>query len=186
MAQQRVSDSVLTAPFAGAVAAVTARTGELVGSTPVVTVVDLSAFEVNVTVDEVDVAQIAVGQPVDVLVDALGEPALRGTVARVSPAAQTDRGVVSYEITVQVTPDERPFRAGMTASAQIITAEVKDTLAVPHSAIHQTDGKPAVTVIANGKRVDRPVTLGVRGTRVTQITSGLQAGDVVEIAEVTK
>ncbi|MFM2032429.1 MAG: hypothetical protein RLZZ297_1194 [Chloroflexota bacterium] len=186
MANQRVSDTVLTAPFGGAVADVTARVGETVGTAPVVTMVDLSAYEVNVTVDEVDVAQIAVGQQVDVLVDALGEPALKGTVARVSPAAQSDRGVVSYAVTVQVTPDERAFRAGMTASAQIITASATGAIGVPHSAIHQTDGAPAVTVVVDGKRVERPVTLGIRGTRLTQVTDGLTAGEVVEIAAVTK
>lgn len=186
MATQRVADAVLTAPFAGSVAGVDARVGETVGTAPVVSVVDLSAYEVNVTVDEVDVAQISVGQPVEVLVDALGAPALKGIVARVSPAAQSDRGVVSYAVTVQVTPDTRGFRAGMTASAQIITAAVKGALGVPHSAIHQTDGAPAVTVIQDGKRVERPVTLGIRGTRVTEITKGLTAGEVVEVAAVTK
>ena len=186
MAGVRLDDATLKAPFPGVVAQVDAKVGELVGNAPVVSVLNLAAFEVIVTVDEVDVANIAVGQPVVVLVDALGLPTLTGSVVRVSPEAQSDRGVVSYEVTVQVTPDERAFKAGMTASAQIITAAAKGVIGVPRSAIHEVDGAPMVTVIEGGKRVERAVTLGLRGNDMTEITSGIKAGDVVEVTAVSK
>ena len=186
MAGVRLDDATLKAPFAGVVAQVDAKAGELVGTAPVVSVLNLSAFEVKVTVDEVDVANIAVGQPVVVLVDALGLPTLTGTVVRVSPEAQSDRGVGSYEVTVQVTPDERSFKAGMTASAQIITAAAKGVIGVPRTAIHEVDGAPMVTVIEDGKRVERPVTIGLRGNEMTEIRSGINAGDVVEVTAVSK
>jgi RND family efflux transporter MFP subunit len=186
MAGVRLDDATLKAPFAGVVAQVDAKVGELVGNAPVVSVLNLAAFEVIVTVDEVDVANIAVGQPVVVLVDALGLPTLTGSVVRVSPEAQSDRGVVSYEVTVQVTPDERAFKAGMTASAQIITAAAKGVIGVPRSAIHEVDGVTMVTVIEGGKRVERAVTLGLRGNDMTEITSGIKAGDVVEVTAVSK
>ncbi len=186
MAGVRLDDTVLVAPFAGVVAQVDAKVGELVGSTPVVSVLDVSAFEVKVTVDEVDVASIAVGQQVVVLVDALGLPTLRGSVVRVSPEAQSDRGVVSYEVIVKVTPDERSFKAGMTASAQIVTAEAKGVIGVPRTAIHEVDGATMVTVIEAGKRVERAVTVGLRGNELTEIRSGIKAGDIVEVTAVTK
>jgi multidrug efflux pump subunit AcrA (membrane-fusion protein) len=120
-----------------------------------------------------------------VLVDALGLPTLTGSVVRVSPEAQSDRGVVSYEVTVQVTPDERAFKAGMTASAQIITAAAKGVIGVPRSAIHEVDGATMVTVVEGGKRVERAVTVGLRGNDMTEITSGIKAGDMVEVTAVS-
>ena len=186
MAGVRLDDTILTAPFAGVVAQVDAKVGELVGSAPVVSVLNLSAFEVKVTVDEVDVANIAVGQPVIVLVDALGAPTLNGSVVRVSPEAQSDRGVVSYEVIVNVTPDDRSFKSGMTASAQIVTAEAKGVIGVPRSAISEVDGVSMVMVVEDGKRVERVVTVGLRGNEMTEITSGLKAGDVVEVTAVSQ
>ena len=163
-----------------------AKVGEFVGSAPVVSVLNLSAFEVKVTVDEVDVANIAVGQQVIVLVDALGAPTLNGSVVRVSPEAQSDRGVVSYEVIVNVTPDDRSFKSGMTASAQIVTAEAKGVIGVPRSAISEVDGVSMVMVVEDGKRVERVVTIGLRGNEMTEITSGLKAGDVVEVTAVSQ
>ncbi len=183
MATLRVDDATLKAPFAGVVANVDAKPGEFVTNAPVVSILDITKFEVLVTVDEVDVAKVSVGQPVEVFVDALGAPVLPGTVVSISPEAQSDRGVVSYEITVEVTPDDRAVKAGMTASAQIITASANDVVSVPRSAVRTVDGQTVVTVITNNTREDRPVTVGVRDSDLIEITSGLSVGDVVEVTQ---
>jgi multidrug efflux pump subunit AcrA (membrane-fusion protein) len=94
--------------------------------------------------------------------------------------------VVSYEVIVNVTPDERSFKSGMTASAQIVTAEAKGVIGVPRSAISEVDGVSMVMVVEDGKRVERVVTVGLRGNEMTEITSGLKAGDVVEVTAVTQ
>lgn len=187
MAGVKLDDATLTAPFAGVVADVNAKVGELVSTAPVVNLIDITKFAVEITVDEVDVAQVAVGQPVAVLVDALGEPALQGTVVRIAPQATINNGVVSYKVTVEATPDQRVAKSGMTASAQIITAQAKNAIGLPRAAVHLVDGVQKVTVVKNGVREVRTVETGVRGDDLVEIKSGVVAGDVVEIdGEISK
>ena len=169
------------------VADVNAKVGELVSTAPVVNLIDITKFAVEITVDEVDVAQVAVGQPVAVLVDALGEPALQGAVVRIAPQATINNGVVSYKVTVEATPDQRVVKSGMTASAQIITAQAKNAIGLPRAAVHLVDGVQKVTVVKNGVREVRTVETGVRGDDLVEIKSGVVAGDVIEIdGEVSK
>ena len=187
MAGVKLDDATLTAPFAGVVADVSAKVGELVTTAPVVNLIDITKFAVEITVDEVDVAHVAVGQPVAVMVDALGEPALQGTVVRIAPQATINNGVVSYKVTVEATPDQRVVKSGMTASAQIITAQAKNAIGLPRAAVHLVDGVQKVTVVKNGTREVRTVETGVKGDDLVEIKSGITAGDVVEIdGEVSK
>ena len=187
MAGVKLDDATLTAPFAGVVADVSAKVGELVTTAPVVNLIDITKFAVEITVDEVDVAHVAVGQPVAVMVDALGEPALQGAVVRIAPQATINNGVVSYKVTVEATPDQRVVKSGMTASAQIITAQAKNAIGLPRAAVHLVDGVQKVTVVKNGTREVRTVETGVKGDDLVEIKSGITAGDVVEIdGEVSK
>ena len=187
MAGVKLDDATLTAPFAGVVADVSAKVGELVTTAPVVNLIDITKFAVEITVDEVDVAHVAVGQPVAVMVDALGEPALQGSVVRIAPQATINNGVVSYKVTVEATPDQRVVKSGMTASAQIITAQAKNAIGLPRAAVHLIDGVQKVTVVKNGTREVRTVETGVKGDDLVEIKSGITAGDVVEIdGEVSK
>lgn len=181
MAGVKLDDATLTAPFAGVVADVSAKVGELVTTAPVVNLIDITKFAVEITVDEVDVANVAVGQSVAVLVDALGEPALQGTVVRIAPQATINNGVVSYKVTVEATPDQRVVKSGMTASAQIITAQAKNAIGLPRAAVHLIDGVQTVTVVKNGTREVRTVETGVKGDDLIEIKSGIVAGDVIEI-----
>ncbi len=187
MAGVKLDDATLTAPFAGVVADVSAKVGELVTTAPVVNLIDITKFAVEITVDEVDVAHVAVGQPVAVMVDALGEPALQGAVVRIAPQATINNGVVSYKVTVEATPDQRVVKSGMTASAQIITAQAKNAIGLPRAVVHLVDGVQKVTVVKNGTREVRTVETGVKGDDLVEIKSGITAGDVVEIdGEVSK
>jgi multidrug resistance efflux pump len=131
MAGVKLDDATLTAPFAGVVADVSAKVGELVTTAPVVNLIDITKFAVEITVDEVDVAHVAVGQPVAVLVDALGAPALQGVVVRIAPQATINNGVVSYKVTVEATPDQRVVKSGMTASASYYRPSQKHHWSAP-------------------------------------------------------
>jgi HlyD family secretion protein len=138
---------------------------------------------VTVTVDEVDVARVQVGMPVEVLIDALGEPALAGTVLRVSPQARDDSEVTSYDVEVEVDPAGRPVRSGMTASATVVVDRRDDALSVPAEAVRREDGVDVVSVVteAEGRTTvtTRPVQVGARFDERVEIAGGLAAGERV-------
>jgi RND family efflux transporter MFP subunit len=183
LAQIRLDDTTLKAPFTGVVARITVAPGEQAGQNPVLTLIDVSRFNVTVTVDEVDVARVAPGQEVEVLIDALGPPPLTGVVQRIAPQATNERNVTAYEVELEVTPGERPVRSGMTASATIITAKRENAISVPVQAIREENGVTVVDVIVtnNGRTtlVAQPVEVGIRAGDRVEIVSGLQEGQQV-------
>lgn len=169
-----LDELTLRAPFAGTVGTVNVTPGEDVGQQAPVTLLDTSRFQVKVTVDEVDVARVAVGQPVDVLLDALGAPALKGTVRRVSPVSQADNSVTAYEVVIEIDPAGRPIKSGMTASASIISERREGVLRVPAAALRTENGATVVSVIATDKD-------GKQQVSTQPVEVGLRAGDQVEI-----
>ena len=111
----------IRAPFAGTVGAVDVRMGELVTpGQPLVTLGDLATLRVETTdLDEIDVARVAVGQPVAVTFDALPERVFAGRVTRISPMAEPGSGGVHYTVLVELEETAPAIRWGMTAFVDI-------------------------------------------------------------------
>lgn len=186
-AQLALERATLTAPIAGVVAEVNLEIGEFYNAArPAVVLADLSGYYVDVTVDEIDVAQIAVGQPVTLVLDALPNLDLRGKVARINPLSIVQSGVTAY--TVRIVTDNPPaaVRPGMSASADIIVAEKSDALIVPRRAVRAASGQFFVDVTADpglcnvdiAQRPPQPalqaiaVQLGLSNDQVIEIVSG--------------
>lgn len=181
-AKADLEGATLVAPFDGLVAAVQVTAGEMVAAgAPAVRLIDLSRVRLTVSVDEIDVARLAVGLPVEVTVDALPDLVLRGEVERIGPAATMEAGAVSYPVVIVLDPTDAPLRAGMSATASILVDELTDQLIIPNwmVRIDQTTGQPFVfRQTADGlERVD--VRLGVRYEGYSQVLEGLEEGDVL-------
>jgi len=183
LAQIRLDDTTLTAPFDGVVARINVAPGEQVTQGPVLTLIDVSRFKVTVTVDEVDVVRVAPGQDVEVLIDALGPPPQIGRVQRIAPQATNERNVTAYEVELEVAPGDRPLRSGMTASATIITAKRENALSVPVQAVREENGMTVVDVVVNDNGritlVAQPVETGIRTGDRIEIINGLNEGQQV-------
>lgn len=183
----RLADATLRAPFAGAVAAVNVAPGETIGAQDrPITLIDDSRYLVNVTVDEVDIARVRVGQPVDVLIDALGGVPLAGTVQNIAARPQPDSTVTAYEITVAIDAAAEALMPGMTATATIVADRREDVLAVPAGALREEDGRTLIDVVttaADGTRTltPREVEVGLRVGSQVEIVSGLTAGEEVVV-----
>lgn len=183
-AQIKLDDATLRAPFAGTIAAVNVTPGEQLGQSAPITLLDISRYQVKVTVDEVDVVKVAVGQPVDVLIDALGAPALSGTVKQVAPQPEVANTVTAYVVTIEIDLAARAIKPGMTASAIIVTDRRDNVLHVPAQAVRSENGANVVSVVTSGKD-GRPqvstqaVELGLRAGDQVEIRSGLNEGQQV-------
>lgn len=178
LAQYNLSATTLTAPFDGVVATVNANVGEETGPTaanPVVTLVDPSDLHLDVSVDETDVARIAVGMPVTVTFDAIPGKTFDGKVTAISPNAQLVSGVATYTATIAL-QSASGVRPGMTGDAAIVYARHDNVLVVP-SRVIRTDGGQRIVGVLQGKNVvSRQVTIGISDDTNTEILSGLQPG----------
>lgn len=96
---------------------------------------DLSRVQIEARVDEADIGQIAVGQPVTFEVDAFRERSFTGEVRQVRLAAITEQNVVTYTVVIEADNPGQRLLPGMTANANIITGDVDGAMTVPAAAL---------------------------------------------------
>jgi len=185
-AENSLANAQLIAPIDGVVSVINVRQGELFsGGLPAITMSNLESFHMDVLVDEIDVRQVLVGQSVQIRVDAFGDEELTGRVTEIAPTANNVGGVIAYEVTIVPDATDLPLRAGMSATANITTADVPDAVLVSNRFItlDRDSGEAFVYRIVNGAPALQAVELGLRNERESQIVAGLNAGD--ELALVT-
>lgn len=182
-ARLRASRAELAAPFDG-VAVVNAKAGEPTGAAPAFVLLDLSRFHLDVAVDEVDVAKLAVGQAASVTTDALSSIILSGKVDRIAPTATVVGGVVNYSVRLVLDLSDAPLRSGMSATAEIVVAEVKNVLLVPNWAIRRDrrTGQAYASLKAGEELKEVEIETGLRGEAYTEVTGGVKEGDIAAVS----
>jgi HlyD family secretion protein len=123
-AQAALTNTELRAPFAGAVTTLRVSPGEVISPVPdhaSLTLVDLTHLRVETTdLSERDVAEVALGQPASVYVEALGLE-MQGSVARIAQEADIIGGDVVYKVVVELNEQPPGLRWGMSADVRITT-----------------------------------------------------------------
>lgn len=186
LAQLRRDQAQIVAPIAGQIANVMVHAGEQASpGVPAIMIVNEGAFHITVNVDEIDIDQIAVGQSVDITLDALPNVVVKGTISEIAPTSASTGGVVTYLVTINIAPEDGVnLRAGMSANASIVVQEVENVLTVPNWAIrlNRETGEAFVQVKqADGSIAEIAVVVGLRNELSSEVRSGLQEGDVVVV-----
>jgi HlyD family secretion protein len=182
-----LADTIIKAPVAGLVIGKPTPAGQTVApgiSTPMVlmTIADMSIMQSETLVDESDIGQVALGQKVDFTVDAYTSEVFEGVVSLISRKAETTNNVVYYKVYVDVLDNRQLLFPNMTSRATVYTAETKNVLTLPLSAVRETkEGHFAYRVLPNGATEEVQVTLGLRGDDRIEIKSGLNEGDAVAL-----
>ena len=147
----------------------------------------LGRLKMEVSFSESDIGKIKVGQPATVAVSSMEGTELAGRVIKVDvlPSEGSSSGVVEYPATITLTQSAKGVRAGMSASAEVVVEQVGNALSVTSEAISSGPGGGSVTVLEDGKEVQRSVTTGLKGDETTQVLSGLKAGETVVLPEIT-
>ncbi|MAT99213.1 MAG: hypothetical protein CL608_18890 [Anaerolineaceae bacterium] len=184
LAELRLVQSQIVAPIAGTVANVLINEGEIASpGAPAITVVNEEAFHITVSVDEIDIDEIALGQEVEVSVDALPDTAVSGTITEIAPTSATSGGVVTYLVTINIdSAQSDALRPGMSASASIVVDEVADVLIVPNWAIrlNRETGEAFVNLLQADDTIEEVVVeTGLRNEQFSEVLAGLSAGDTV-------
>ncbi|MCB0252606.1 MAG: HlyD family efflux transporter periplasmic adaptor subunit [Caldilineae bacterium] len=186
IAQSRLNEtnSELVSPISGVATSVNVGIGELPPTgQPAVVVTDLSRFHLDILVDEIDIGKLSEGQAVNVTLDAMPEAVISGHIDRISPTPVSSAGITSYKVTVVVDETSAPLRSGLSATASIITDELRDIVLAPNRAIQvdRSSGRAFVEKIVNGIPTNTEVQLGARNELYSQILSGVEPGDDLAI-----
>lgn len=187
-AERNLAEATLVAPFDGVVTAVNINEGET-ASGVLMQIVDEGSLEVVLSVDEVDIGDIAVGQPASITLETWPDTVLNGSVVSIAPSATQDNtAVVSYKVYLNLGETDLPVRVGMTANADMQTKNYQNVLLVPNEAINvdRSRGLYSVnrlTTDADGNQTieEVQVTIGLRDGDNTQIIDGLAEGDVLVV-----
>src|SRR5450432_164468 len=183
-AKAALDKTTLVAPFDGVIGNLNLNLGEQVPVGPAAIILDTSSFYVDLPIDEVNIAKVAVGQDAELTFAALPGSVLTGKVTRIGTSQQKSGGVVTYAVRVELIPDGKPLLSSMTAVANIITAESKNVLLIPNRFVRVdgSTGKAYARVRqTDGSFQDAEIVLGLQNETVTEIKSGLQAGDVIAL-----
>lgn len=178
-------------------------TGQTVASnfqTPVLFTLasNLSRMQLAVDIDEADIGAVREGQQASFVVDAFAQRRFNARLVSLHNASTTDNGVVTYRGVLSVDNRSGLLRPGLTATAEILVADIKDALLVPNGSLRFTPSPSLVKAIPpdpsapNGQQTGRvwvlkqnilearDLILGRSNGRLTQILSGnLAAGEAV-------
>jgi HlyD family secretion protein len=190
-AQLKLKNAALVAPFSGVVTDVPVTVGQTVAAnTTVAELVDTSSYHIDMNVSETDISTLQVNQPVELTFDALPGQVYTGTVTYVNPKATVSQGVVSYVTTVTLDPKAAGsnLRAGMSATAAVITAQRTNVLLVPNRTV-RTEGRQKVVYVLGpgGTQIRVPVETGLTNDTSTEITGStpLREGDELIVPSTT-
>ncbi len=150
---------------------------------------DTRQMVAELKVHEALLAQVQVGQPVNVTIDARPGETLRGQVTTIAVTAE-DGGWINpdlreYRVRVDLPPlsdsqDATGLKPGMRCSGQVVTGSVEQALAVPVQAVHaRAKQRHVYTAALMGNLRRQPVTLGRVGELYAEILTGLKVGDRV-------
>ncbi len=176
IARQQLADTAIRAPFDGAIQVRRASPGEyMIAGTPLVTIVRTDPLRLRVEAPERESAAVRPGQKVRVWVE--GNPAAHvGIISRVSPAIDRQTRMLLVEADIA---NDGSLRAGSFVRAEIVTRDDQQSLSVPTDALVTFAGIEKVFVVEKEKAVERPVSIGRRGTNWVEVVNGVKAGDVV-------
>jgi HlyD family secretion protein len=178
----------LRTPIAGTVAAVDVAPGDTASTSTVAVVVNGDDGNVEITIDvsEDNIGAIKVGQ--DARVSADGSTSeLPARVTSVGLLAATDSGTATYPVGVSLTGAPLSLASGSDATVSVVTATVDDVVTVPSSAVTRTaaGSTGVVRLLVGDQLTTTRVEIGAVGPVLTEIRSGLKAGQRIVLADMS-
>jgi len=135
---------------------------------------------VEAQIDETDLRYIKIGQKVKLQLDAYPGEQTTGVVEHIAYEADTVNNVVIY--LVKIRPDRvlPYFRAGMTATIEVIASKKDNALLIPSEAIIEKNNKKFVLVKQKNSRPEmREINIGITNGKQTEIVSGISDNDIL-------
>ena len=180
-AQATFNQSKIIAPFNGTITQAKLQAGDRVSSGDIAfRIDDLSQLMVDLEISEVDINNVALGQPVTISFDAIPEKVYKGTISKVNLAAKAGEGAVNFTVTVSLNDADELVKPGMSAQVTITVKEVSDTLVIPNRALRMLDGQRIVYVLKDNQPVAVNIRLGATADANSQVVGGdLKEGDLL-------
>ena len=179
--ENQIQETILRSPADAQITKIHKKVKEMAQPSlqdPVISLLPLALFEIEVNIYEEDVVKMDIGNPVDIFLVAFPGQAFQGEVISIDPAQELIDGVVYYKAAIN--PGEIPdqVKPGMTADLIIKTAFKENVLIIPEDGIQYKEGKKVVKVFKDGSIEEREVIIGLQGSDyMVEVLSGLEEGE---------
>jgi HlyD family secretion protein len=190
MARASLTRTVLRAPFDGVIAKLNGELGEFtmpsppgIPTPPVIDLIDDRCLYVTAPIDEVDVAQVRVGQPATISIEALPGRRFPGRVRRVAPYVldvEKQARTVDVEVELSNPADAKALVVGYSADVEIVIDAHENVVRVPTQALRE--GNRALVLAPEGVLEERHLETGIANFAYTEVRSGLEPGQKVVVS----
>ncbi|MGD1953598.1 MAG: efflux RND transporter periplasmic adaptor subunit [Leptolyngbyaceae cyanobacterium] len=190
--QVRFDETIVRAPFDGVITRRFAETGDFVSPATAASsgdgaastsIAELSSgLEIEAKVPEASIAQLEVGQAVEVRSSAYPDQVFTGEVKLIAPRAIRDNQVTVFRVKVTLKTGQEELKSGMNVRLTFIGKPITDALVIPLAAVvTESDGSTGVYVSRESGPTLQPVQLGTTTGTQVQIIDGLDAGEEILI-----
>jgi len=181
-AQEDLAKYSITAPFDGVIASVDVFVGDTVSTGTSMGSIITNDKIADITLNEIDIAKIKLGQKVDITFDALDDLSIVGEVAEIDTLGTVSQGVVSYNVKISFDTEDERVKPGMSITANIIVESVNNVITIPSSAIKTMGDKNFVQVMLNDGKIERKnIEIGITDDVFTEIKNGINEGDKIVV-----
>ena len=181
-AKEQRENLIIVAPCDGTVATLDVEEGdEIISGTLIGSILQGEDMNLTIAVDELDVVQVEIGQPVSIAIDALSSLELTGEVYKIAPVGNNSGGVTTYDVELTFDAAGTGVRSGMNATGEIEVASADDVLYVPVEALMTIKNQTYVMVADGGTTVladaaQSAASGSQRGSRGQGMQGGMPSG----------
>jgi len=187
-----LADYYIYAPFDGIISSILVKKGDT--SSGVLATIITKQKIASISLNEIDIAKIKLGQKATLTFDAIDNLTITGEVSEIDSVGTVSQGVVSYNLKISFDISDERVKPGMSVSASIITEIAQNVLVLPNNAIKNQNGINYVqlfsgvttTSIVNSQESSSlviptqvEVVVGLVDDTNTEIISGLKEGERV-------
>ena len=181
LSQARLTKLEIKAPFSGIVGLRMVSIGDYVkDGQDIVNLEEIDPLKVDFKIPEIYLKQVAVGQSLQITLDAFQNQTFQGKVFAINPLVDTNgRSIV---IRAMVKNTEARLRPGMFARVRLLFSDERDSVAVPEQSLIPVGDEQYLFKVVDGRAQRFKVEIGQRRAGQVEILQGLTAGDVVVTA----
>ncbi|MFA6521898.1 MAG: efflux RND transporter periplasmic adaptor subunit [Candidatus Gracilibacteria bacterium] len=200
-AKDKLADYTVSSPFSGIVAVVGVKDGETISSGATVATLVSHKYIAEISLNEVDIVKVAVGQKATLTFDAIEGLSASGEVMEMDILGTVSQGVVNYSVKIGFDTQDERIKPGMSVSAAVITDAKQDVIMIDNSAIKSSgdvnyvemiSGTVTPAMLADKTGVtsatiplQQQIEVGLANDTSAEILSGLKEGDAIIVRTVT-
>jgi RND family efflux transporter MFP subunit len=186
----------LVAPASGIVAKVNYDVGEMVSpGMPAIVVVNYSKSWVNAQIDEIDIANVKIGDKVKITSDVYPDKVYDGQIYWIAPLAELrkvggrvkmDEESYVFPCKIRLLESHDELKVNMSVNVDIATKKNNRALIVPREALVSKDDSSLVFKVMKNRVSESRITIGIRSYNSVEATAGVSEGDIVAVTNVSK